>query len=259
MVSSIMPDPVKTLYTLNIGNYAPAVRALTYPLMKNYARKIRARFVEITERKFPDWPVVYEKLQIHELGRGSDWNIFVDADAMIHPEMFDVTEHLTKDTVCHNGRDMAGVRWTYDSYFRRDGRHWGSCNWFTIGSDWCLDLWRPLDDLTLEEAAKNINITVGERISGCCKTEHLIDDYTLSRNIARFGLKSTTIVNICEGLGMKGPDGRGISPWLFHLYAMSEREKIEKYIEVLRKPMTEGGWQLMSPEDEMEFRKQWGL
>jgi hypothetical protein len=77
---------------------------------------------------------------------------------------------------------MAGVRWSYDQYFRRDGRHIGSCNWFTVASDWCLDLWRPLDDLTLDEALANINITIGERNSRLCGTEHLIDDYTLSRN-----------------------------------------------------------------------------
>ena len=77
--------------------------------------------------------------------------------------MFDVTDYLHKNTICHNGRDMAGIRWKYDQYFRRDGRHVGSCNWFTVASDWCLDLWRPLDDLTLEEALANINITIGER------------------------------------------------------------------------------------------------
>ncbi len=54
-----------------------------------------------------------------------------------------------------------------------------------MASNWCLDLWRPLDDLTFEEAVQNINITIGERNSGFCTADHLIDDYTLSRNIAR--------------------------------------------------------------------------
>src|ERR1700723_715863 len=134
-----MSRPIrKTLYTLNIDNYAPEICALTYPLMKNYARKIGAEFCIIDTRLFPEWPAVYEKLQIHQMARGEgfmdptgawvtkdppDWNIFVDSDALISPEFFDVTEQLSKDTVLHNGRDMGGIRWKYDEYFRRDGRN----------------------------------------------------------------------------------------------------------------------------------------
>src|ERR1700722_6556869 len=129
-----MSRPIrKTLYTLNIDNYAPEICALTYPLMKNYARKIGAAFSIIDERKFPEWPVVYEKLQIHELAKGEyarhadvdvleprepdDWQIFVDSDALISPEFFDVTELLSKDTVLHNGRDMAGLRFKKNEKF----------------------------------------------------------------------------------------------------------------------------------------------
>ena len=86
----------KTLYTLNIGDYAPEIRALTFPLLRGWADKIGADFHVIEERKFPDWPIVYEKLQIYELGQGNDWNIFADADTLVHPEMFDVTEHAVR-------------------------------------------------------------------------------------------------------------------------------------------------------------------
>ena len=56
--------PVKnTIYTLNIGNYAPEICALTYPLMEAYARKIGADFYIIRDKKYPEWPVVYEKLR----------------------------------------------------------------------------------------------------------------------------------------------------------------------------------------------------
>src|SRR5271168_5376308 len=70
----------KTIYTLNVGGYAPEICALTYPLLQAYARKIGADFHVIRDRKFPDWPVVYEKLQIHVLGKehGDDWNIYID-------------------------------------------------------------------------------------------------------------------------------------------------------------------------------------
>jgi hypothetical protein len=120
----------KTIFTLNVDDYDPDITAITYPLIKKYAHKIRADFHTITERKSPDRPPVYEKLQIYDLAREMDldWAIYLDSDALVHPDMFDITEFIGKDTVCHNGSDMANNRWRYDNYFRRDGRHIGSCN-----------------------------------------------------------------------------------------------------------------------------------
>src|SRR5882672_8362849 len=137
----------KTIFTLNVDGYSSEITELTYPLIKQYANKIGADFHIIKTRKYPEYPAVYEKMQIYDLGREmqNDWNIYIDSDALVHPDMFDVTEFLSKDTVCHNGTDMANNRWRYDRYFQRDKRHIGSCNWFTIASDWCLDLWHPLD------------------------------------------------------------------------------------------------------------------
>jgi len=190
----------KTLYTLNVGgNYSPEICRLTYPLLKHYADKIGAEFCVITRRAFPEWPLTVEKFQIYALAqtRGDEWSIFLDSDALVHPDMFDVTNHLPKDTVAHNGSDMAGLRWRYDRFFHRDGRHISSCNWFTIGSEWCVDLWRPLDDLSVEEALSNIIPSNHERISPPrIGAEHLIDDYIASRNIAKYGLKFTTIREI---------------------------------------------------------------
>jgi hypothetical protein len=256
----------KTIYTLNVGDYAPEICALTYPLLQAYARKISADFYVIRERKFPDWPMDYEKLQIHDLARehGNDWNIYIDSDTLVSPEMFDVTDHMSKDTICHNGKDMAGIRWTYDQYFRRDGRHIGSCNWFAIASDWCLDLWRPLDDLTLEQAVANIHITIGERNSGCCDTPHLISDYTLSRNIARFGLKVDTVIDLCGRLGWRLPTGQPLSPFLFHKYAITNEEKVREMLTILSTPNGQTcpvgiGWGLLSPAGAADYHKRWGI
>jgi hypothetical protein len=122
----------KCVWTLNVDGYASEITKLTYPLLEGWANKIGADFRIITKRNWPSYPPVYEKLQIHTLGKDYDWNIYVDSDALIHPDFFDPTEHIKKDTVLHNGCDMAGVRWRYDDIFRRDGRHIGSCNWFRI-------------------------------------------------------------------------------------------------------------------------------
>lgn len=278
----------KVLFTLDIGNYQPAIKALTFPLMKAYAAKIGAEFYPITERKFPGWPIVYEKLQIFELGRGRlgvphphrarqigthpepvfveapDWNIFFDADALISPEMFDVTVNCPPYTVLFNGKDMSQIRFRPDQYFRRDGRFIGACNWFACAPSMCLDLWRPLDDLTLEQAVKNITVTIQEHNSGMFNDNHLIDDYTLSRNIARFGLKHDTLIDICGRMGMRNQFGQGVNPFLWHQYSCSEKDKLDRMLALLSTPTNQPvdvgggrpmqGWHLMSPQDVNDFR-----
>jgi hypothetical protein len=264
----------KTIYTLVTDNYAPRIRELTFPLLQNYANKIGADFHVITERKRPEWPVTIEKFQVAELAvdRGDEWTMFIDADALVSPEFFDPTDHMNKNTVGHNGKDMAGVRWTADKYMRRDGRWYGSCTWFVIASDWTVeDLWQ-LPTQTPQEAFSHIHITIGEHNSGHCQTEHLIDDYTLSRNIARFGLKTTTIVDICGQLGWKDQNGRGFNPHLFHLYSISEEEKLSRMLAVLATPNGQVipdprpgfppvgvGWGVMDPEFATAKRKEWGV
>ena len=222
--------PKKTLYTLNIGNYAPDVLAITFPLMKHWARKIGAEFHVIDSRAFPEhYHVTYEKFQIYELAQkhDNDWNIYLDADALVHPEMFDPTEFIPRDTVAHHGKDMANVRWKYDRVFRRDGRHIGSGNWLAIASSWCIELWKPLEDITYEEAVRNITITVNEA-NTVIKPDHLIDDYTCSRNIATYGLRFTTVTDICTNLGWKG------SPYFWHQYTFGVEEKVMQMKKVLK-------------------------
>lgn len=219
----------KMIFVLNVDNYAPKVTEITYPLIKHYARKIGADFYEINRRKFPGWPPVYEKLQIYQLAQemGNDWNIYIDSDALVHPDMYDITSHLAKDTVCHNGADMASFRWTYDRFFRRDGRNIGSCNWFAVASDWCIDLWKPLDDLTFEEALANIHPIVSE-LNTVVTAEHLIDDYTLSRNIAKHGLKFTTVIETSRRLGI------GDGSFFWHEYTIGIDQKVVAMQQVLR-------------------------
>lgn len=220
----------KMIFTLNVDGYAPEITEITYPLLKRYARKIGASFNVISERKFPGWPPVYEKLQIGEITKGDRdfWAIYIDSDALIHPETPDWVEYVPRDHVAHNGSDFASIRWTYDKYFQRDGRNIGSCNWFTIASDLCAsDLWRPLDDLTFEEAVQRIHPTV-EELATIVQREHLIDDYTLSRNIARFGLKHTNLRDIQTNLGFKD----AFFHW--HIYTVGIEEKVARMKDTLK-------------------------
>lgn len=216
-----MPNEKKCIYTLNIDNYSPEITALTYPYLENYAKRIGADFRVITKRNFPEWPLTYEKLQIYRITQSdkNDWSIYVDSDCLIHPDTPDFTLYMTKDTVAHFNCDMAGIRWRYDRFFQRDGRNIGSANWFAIASDWCLDLWKPLDDLTPDQAIANIRPTQIELAHGIT-AEHLIDDYALSRNIARYGLKFTTISKLLERIGMPGVS------FFHHQYTATEAEKV---------------------------------
>jgi hypothetical protein len=212
----------KILFLLNIDNYAPEITALTYPFIKRWANRIGAEVYEIKERKWPDYPVVYEKLQIYELASklGADWIIYIDSDTFVHPDTPDFTEILPPDTVLQNGHDFAPTRFDIDDYFRRDGRMIGTCNWFTIANKMCLDLWKPCDDLTLEEILPRLHLVNTEVNSLVMDDSHLIDDFVLARNVARFGLK---YINIPQLLGKYG---RNDDAFLYHEYTVTTVEKV---------------------------------
>jgi len=85
------PEPVpgrKVIYTLRVGDYAPKICQMTYPLLRAYAHKIGADFEIISTRRWPAYPPVYEKLQIWHLAQEAKnaWSIFVDSDTLVHPE-----------------------------------------------------------------------------------------------------------------------------------------------------------------------------
>jgi hypothetical protein len=225
----------KTIFTLDIDNYAPEITAVTYPFIEHYAEKIGADFHIITQRKFPEFPLTYEKFQIYELAQEmeNDWNIYIDADTLVHPETIDFTLHVQKDTVIHHDKDMANVRWKYDRFFYRDGRNIGSCNWLAIASDWCIELWKPPEDLTVEEAVRNIFPTVEEK-GTVIKPGHLIDDYIVSRNIAKYGLKFASCRDILLKLNLP------LANFFFHQYTFSKEEKLKQIKEVL------GNWRIQN-------------
>jgi hypothetical protein len=108
----------------------------------------------------------------------------------------DITSFIPKSMTVSNGTDFVPHRFVPNEYHRRDGRFIGKGNWIGIFSDWCRDYYRPLD-IPLEEAIKDIFPTLAETTFGICPT-HLIDDYTVSNNIARFGLKHTIIPELSE-------------------------------------------------------------
>jgi len=226
-----MKKEKKTVFTLCLDGYMEDLCSVTFPLMRLWANKIDAEFFVINTRKFPDFLPVYEKMQIYTLGKEmeNDWNIFVDCDTLIHPDMIDITQHYQKDTVGHHGNDLASIRWRYNEYMKRDGRHIGSCNWFAIASSWCLDFWHPLDYMTQDEAAKNIFPVLREKIEKNIEPVRLIDDYVMSLNIARYGLKYKNVRDVMESCGQPSNN------FLVHDYGMPEEQKLAELKKVIKK------------------------
>jgi hypothetical protein len=220
----------KTLYTLNLNpdEYGD-ITEITYPLLKHYAKKIDAEFVEIKDRKFPEWPPTFEKLQVFQLGQEAknDWNIFFDADAMVHPDTPDYTLFLNRDMCAHNGSDMAAFRFRYDRFFLRDGRNIGSASWLCIASDWTIDLFEPPNDIKPEDVEHMIFPTASELKNGVAPIR-LVEDFIMGRNIAKYGLKFTTLKELHVKLGL------GDLSLFYHIYATPKDVKITKMKQVLQ-------------------------
>ena len=146
------------------------------PLIQKWATNIGADFNLITEPKFEGYPPNYERFQIWEAGLDYQWNINVDADFIIHPELEDVTQndpaivraeaHMQIDHFFHP-----------NVYFLRDGRNVGMSDNFIVSSYLTHDVWTPLD-MSFDEAKVH-----------CIRDPRQVSEFAVSLNIARFGLK----------------------------------------------------------------------
>jgi hypothetical protein len=170
----------KVLYTVCVDNYFPELMRYTLPNIQAFADRIGADFHVIKDRKYPEFPPTYEKLQIHELGRANDWNLLVDADAMFHPQSPDPTLIVPPTAVGHNIQIRCTDLYNMDEYFVRDGRFIGVVTNYMCVSNLCHDIWTPLE-FSAEEAKKRT------------RRWFTVDEYCASRNMARFGLKSAGI------------------------------------------------------------------
>jgi hypothetical protein len=79
------------VHVLATEGYAPELCAITLPTIRAYAERIGADFNLITTRKYPNFPINYERLQIYEAGKNYDWNFNIDADMVIGKNLHDIT------------------------------------------------------------------------------------------------------------------------------------------------------------------------
>jgi len=187
-------SPDKHIFVLNIGDYEPEVTKYTYPLIEQYADRIGAKLTIITERKFPDHPVTFEKFQIYELA-DSDWSIYIDSDVLIHPEFYDVSALVPSDHVLLPYNNIALGRYALDRYFRRDGRYISASNYMSWVPRDCIDYWKPDLDRSIDDIVSSIYEIPREHFY---TPQHRIDDYICSQNIAKYGLRVKLIDDIYE-------------------------------------------------------------
>jgi len=175
----------KALWTVCVDHYAPSVTQYSIPILRAYAQKIGAEFNIITERKFPDWPATYEKLQIFKDGTPYDQNILIDADFLLSPSLPDLTQRVPAGHIGYYMGFDASLLFAPDPYFLRDGRRLGVSTNFMIADRWCHDVWTPLE-FNFQEAQK------------LTSREFILDEYCVSRNIARYGMHVTGLMETEE-------------------------------------------------------------
>ena len=186
----------KLIHVVNINNFFPELFALTSPTIRSYAERNGYMINMITERKFPDYPINYEKMQVYEDGKDAEVNILCDADMLIHPQFPDVTTFLQRDSIAFN--DNYNISWKYHvdriKYFMRDGRDVGIATNFVVSSDLTHDVWEPLSlsQKDIEDLAKKEN-TESENDPSQRGWGHYADEFALSYNMAKYGLKYTGV------------------------------------------------------------------
>lgn len=136
----------KCVHVLATLDYAPELCAITLPRIEAYAKRIGADFNRITERRFPDFPINYERMQIYELGKGYDWNLNVDADMLMGESLVDVTTRVLPEKVgtamifqLSEAFPIAG-----NPIFERASQDIGIVDMFNVTSRLTHDFWRPL-------------------------------------------------------------------------------------------------------------------
>jgi hypothetical protein len=171
----------KIIHCVYINNYFPELWRYTYPTLVAYANRIGADLNIIEKRKFHDWHINYEKMQVHELGKDADANFLVDSDVLIHPQFPDFIDIIPRHHIAFNDNYNASTKFVLNDYFVRDGRDVGIATNAVVSYRSTHDVWEPLT-ITPEEGREITLVREGD-----------IDEYCLSHNMAKYGLKYTGI------------------------------------------------------------------
>ena len=171
----------KILHIVNINNFFPELFEMTFPTVQAYAQRYGYDINLITERKFPGFHINYEKMQVWEAGKDADVNLLVDADVLIHPQFPDAATIVPPHHIGFNDNYNASTKFHMNHYFMRDGRDVGIASNFVISYRSTHDVWEPLT-ITPEQGRRITFVREGD-----------IDEYCISQNMAKYGLRYTGI------------------------------------------------------------------
>jgi len=179
----------KALHILNINDFFPELFSMCFPTIENYAKRNGYEINLITQRKFIEYPINYEKIQVYEDGKGYDLNLLVDADMLIHPHFPDVINIVPPHHVGFNDNYHISTKFHSDrlDYFLRDGRDIGIATNFVVSYKSTHDVWEPLPYTPQEVEDLSIK-GLNHRGWG-----HYVDEFCLSHNLAKYGLKYSGI------------------------------------------------------------------
>lgn len=177
----------KKVFVLRTPDYRPDLCRFTIPTIKAYAAKIGAEYHEITDRQHPELPITFEKLRIYYYGSKSDWNLLIDADIMIRPDLPDVTQYLPPNAVATAFGFDASTMFEPNRFFLRDGRNIGLVGNFVVVPKLVHEVWNFKEAMYPEDLEE-------KPLSTWTRRDFIIDEYVLSSNLAKFGLKHVGIL-----------------------------------------------------------------
>lgn len=153
-------------------------------MVRAYVQRIGATLNIIYHRKFPQFPVEYEAMQIWEAGAAFDWNLHIAAGMLLGDKLPDPTNYASTDRVATNM--TFGAQFVFETagniYFERDERYIGISEGILLSHAQTHDIWQPLPG-SFASYRDLIKDGRHERIAS----------YALSVNLAKYGLKLSGI------------------------------------------------------------------
>lgn len=172
------------IHFITIPDSTALYQEVSLASVKQYAKRIGATLNLITERKFPDYPVNYEMMQIAEAGKPYDWNLYLRAGVLLGEQLVDVTTICEPNSVATCFLYQASYNFITkpNIYFERDERDLGIGDTVVLAHKIAHEIWQPLPG-SCKEYQPLIKANDPSQLTA----------YTLSLNMAKYGLKVSGI------------------------------------------------------------------
>jgi hypothetical protein len=229
----------KLLVTLNIGDYDREITNITFPYMKQYAKNIGADFHAITERKFPDFPLMLEEFQMYEFSNSYDWIIFLDGDCLINPNGKDLTKLVNDDVVLIAKHIPPEHHFFSNDIEGKYNLQYYAPFFFLVFHKNSRDCVKPYDNPHDYYKHLNLNSSHSEMISYMKIRTHLteneikdtlIDEFLLTLNLHKYNIKTASLQEDFQYLKIIEHDSIARDEKIFNLKKAVEHIKLANSI-----------------------------